>query len=97
MIRIANIINNNGRPSPNQFAIATDKARYFQSFDTVICVKNGNGVFLHKNWDCSNVTAKHLYIFLTKHVFFYAVDRKTVLNHIKNGYIKITDKEIEID
>lgn len=97
-IRISNIINNNGNASPNQFVVHTDNGTYFQSFDTVIAVKRRDGVFLDRTALLqSNVTIKHLYIFLTKHVFFYEVDRKLIQNHLAKGYIKYADNGIEID
>lgn len=97
-IRISNIINNNGNTSPNQFVVRTTNGVYFQSFDTVIAVKNKDGVFLDRTALLqSNVTIKHLYIFLTKYIFFYEVDRKLITNHLAKGIIKYADKGIEID
>lgn len=97
MIRISNIVNHNGNASANQFVVITSNGSYYQSYDEVIAVKNKDGVFITQKWDSSKTTAKHLYIFLTKHVFGYEIDKQTVLNHLQQGYIKYASGTIEIE
>ena len=50
----------------NQFIMNNDKKIIFQSYDSIIAVidkKTGKIVF-GKDWDFSNTTRKHLYLFL---------------------------------
>lgn len=50
----------------NQFIMNDDKKIVFQSYDSIIAVidkKTGKIVF-GKDWDFSNTTRKHLYLFL---------------------------------
>jgi len=57
-----------GRAVPNQFILSIDKDVYFQSYETLIVKKCGNGdVVLDKNnWDYSATTARYRNEFLGK-------------------------------
>jgi hypothetical protein len=83
---VSNIINDNGNAASNQFIINTPKATYFQSYDSVVAKideKRGN-LILSDNWDYSNTTRKHLYIFLRMHGFCHLCSAKDMRNAIKN-------------
>lgn len=66
MLKISQLINDNGNPASNQFIIEIGKGYVFQSYDSVIAFadKNENKVYITKKWDFSNTTRKHFYIFL---------------------------------
>lgn len=65
---VRNIINNRDNAAVNQFEIVTNKATYFQSYNSVVAKIDRNGkVILSSYWDYSNTTMKHLYIFLRDH------------------------------
>ena len=50
----------------NQFTIENEKGIYFQSYDSIIALKDKKGnIFLDKQcWDYSKTTVKHLCLFL---------------------------------
>ena len=53
---------------PNQFLIVTPDAHYFQSYETLIAMRDNEGnVYLDKNcWDYSTTTGKYRNIFLNE-------------------------------
>ena len=50
----------------NQFIMEDDKKIIFQSYDSIIAIynKKKETIILGKNWNYSNTTRKHLYIFI---------------------------------
>lgn len=84
---IKQLINSNGNPAANQFVVATSNGVYFQSYNSVVAkIDNSGNLILSNNWDYSNTTRKHLYIFLWQQGFPYrkAADIRAA---IKEGYI----------
>lgn len=89
----------------NQFVITTPKATYFQSYESVVAKYDHktNTLFVNKDWDYSNTTRKHLYIFVCEYCIVPYVaseleysknKRKTMLKLIKEKVIKI-DKKLD--
>lgn len=88
-MRVQNIINSNGNRVANQFVISNSRGVLFQSYNSPICqiTKKGN-VYLTEDWDYSNTTRKHLYIFLRDNG--YEIEsRKDVLRNIKTGAFRM--------
>ena len=81
------LINDNGNPAANQFVIRTKKATYFQSYNSVVCKLDGINIILSNNWDYSNTTRKHLYIFLRQNGYYNLSRAKEVRNAIKDGWV----------
>lgn len=81
---VRNLINDNGNAAANQFIINTPKATYFQSYQSVVAKidKNGN-LILSRNWDYSNTTIKHLYIFLRMYGYRHLCSKKDMRKAIK--------------
>ena len=84
---VKQLINDNGNPAANQFVIRTKKATYFQSYNSVVCKLDGINVILSSNWDYSNTTRKHLYIFLRQNGYYSLSSAKDVRNAIKDGWV----------
>jgi hypothetical protein len=55
-----------GSPVANQFIIYTSKGRYFQSYDSIIALRNNNGKITLDEyyWDYSRTTSKYRNEFL---------------------------------
>ena len=54
-----------GAPVANQFIISTDEGLYFQSYRTLIALKQNGKVYLDENsWDYSRTTGKYRNRFL---------------------------------
>ena len=82
---VCNLINNNGNAVPNHFIIYTPKATYFQSYQSVVAkIDKNSNLILSENWDYSNTTRKHLYIFLRMYRYRYLCSAKDMRNAIKN-------------
>ena len=82
---VSNLINNNGNAVSNQFIIRTPKAVYFQSYRSVVAkIDKNNNVILSENWDYSNTTRKHLYIFLRMYGYRELCSSKDMRQAIKN-------------
>lgn len=60
----------------NQFLIDTMEYRYFQSYASLIACfnKNTHKLTLGCDWDYSNTTRKHLYIFIRDYCYFCSWD-----------------------
>lgn len=67
-MKVRNFVSSrSGRPVANQFIVSTQNGtEYFQSYDTVIAVRQGDGrIVLDANsWDYSNTTGKYRNQFL---------------------------------
>ena len=66
MIKVRNMINNNGNSIANQFEISTAEVLIFQSYNSIIAkIMNSGQVYLDENyWDYSTTTGKYRNIFL---------------------------------
>ena len=84
---VQQLINDNGNPAANQFIIKTKKATYFQSYDSVVCKLDGVNIVLSTNWDYSNTTRKHLYMFMRQNGYYNLSSAKEVRNAIKDGLV----------
>jgi len=71
---------------PNQFVISINSmGTYFQSYESIIAVKNPDGTFLDINkWDYSVTTGKYRNKFLGE-------DKKTTEKKIESGEYKLID------
>ena len=58
----------------NQFIINHNEMIYFQSYDSLIASYNTNTqkLIIGCDWDYSNTTRKHLYIFMSEYCFIYS-------------------------
>lgn len=87
---ISQLINSRGNPAMNQFVINSNNKTVFQSYESIICVKDQGKTFLNsEKYQYSKTTSKHLNIFL-------GIDSKTLKNNVKTGlYSVISESEIE--
>ena len=82
---VCNLINDKGNAVPNHFIIYTPKATYFQSYQSVVAkIDKNSNLILSENWDYSNTTRKHLYIFLRMYGYRYLCSAKNMRNAIKD-------------
>lgn len=86
---VRQLINDNGNPAANQFIIKTKKATYFQSYDSVVCKLDGVNIVLSTNWDYSNTTRKHLYMFMRKNGYYNLSSAKEVRKAISEGRVTL--------
>jgi len=80
---VKQLINDNGNPAANQFILKTKKATYFQSYESVVCKLDGNNIVLSDDWDYSNTTRKHLYMFLRQNGYYNLSSAKDIRKAIK--------------
>jgi hypothetical protein len=76
-----------GKPIANQFVVTVDNMEIFQSYKTVIAVRNGNNpevVLLDYNYSYSPTTSKYLYQFL-------GFKKDTINKKVQNNSIRIMD------
>lgn len=84
----------------NQFIIIDNKKDevWFQSYESTIAkVDNENKLTLFENWDYSNTTRKHLYLFINSYCSYrFACElneaknkRQFILKAIRDGVVKI--------
>lgn len=86
---IQQLINDNGNPAANQFIIKTKKATYFQSYNSVVCKLYGVNIVLSTNWDYSNTTRKHLYMFMRQNGYYNLSSAKEVRKAISEGRVTL--------
>lgn len=86
---VQQLINDNGNPAANQFIIKTKKATYFQSYDSVVCKLDGVNIVLSTNWDYSNTTRKHLYMFMRQNSYYNLSSAKEVRKAISEGRVTL--------
>lgn len=85
---VKNIINDNGNAAANQFVINTKKGDYFQSYQSVVAkIDSKDNLILSENWDYSNTTRKHLYIFLRTHGYRHLQTAKDIRKAIKDNEV----------
>ena len=85
---VRNLINDRGNYVANQFVIKTTNGTYFQSYNSVVAkVDNKGNLFLSQDWDYSNTTRKHLYIFLRNYGFHDYCTAKDMRKAIKDGEV----------
>lgn len=86
---VRQLINDNGNPTANQFVIKTKKAKYFQSYNSVVCKLDGINIVLSTDWDYSNTTRKYLYTFLRQNGYYNLSSAKEVRKAIKDGWVTL--------
>lgn len=92
-MRVYQLINDNNNPAANQFVIEHEGKTYFQSYDTLIAVKDGDNITISEDWDYSNTTRKHFYIFLRDYCGACGTLRKKDIEYeIAQGNYKLVDK-----
>lgn len=84
---VSQLINDNGNAAANQIVIKTAKAVYFQSYDSVVCKLDGINIVLSSDWDYSNTTRKHLYIFLRQNGYYSLSSAKDIRKAIEKGVV----------
>lgn len=73
----------------NQFIIDHKRKKYFQSYDSLICIfdeynKKGKHLILIDNmWDYSNTTRKHFKLFINEYTYFRYQDKKSWLRFLE--------------
>lgn len=84
-INVSNMIGARGNEVVNQFEIRVGNATYFQSYRSIIAVKQAGTVTLDEYyWNYSTTTGKYRNIFLNE-------DRKTTEAKIKSGEYKLAN------
>lgn len=86
---VQQLINDNGNPAANQFIIKTKKATYFQSYDSVVRKLDGVNIVLSTNWEYSNTTRKHLYMFMRQNGYYNLSSAKEVRKAISEGRVTL--------
>ena len=86
---VRQLINDNGNPAANQFIIKTKKATYFQSYDSVVCKLDGVNIVLSTDWDYSNTTRKHLYMFMRQNGYYSLSSAKEVRKAISERRVTL--------
>ena len=83
-MKVSNLISKSGNNVANQFEILTDKARFFQSYNSIIAkVDNDNNITLDSHyWDYSRTTSKYRNMFLN-------MSTDDIKKDIKLGNIKL--------
>lgn len=82
---MSNMQSNRGNDIPNQFIIETNDSVIFQSYSSIIAVKENGFLFLDENkWDYSNTTGKYRNQFL-------GMNKKQTEELIESGSIKLVD------
>lgn len=81
-MKVKNMISDKtGRAISNQFIIEDNSKTYFQSYETIIALKEGGRIIIDDNAEnYSRTTSKYLYKFLN-------TDRKRLLADVKAGRI----------
>lgn len=86
----------------NQFILRgsdENEGTIFQSYNSIICVVNNMGIKFGRNWDYSQTTLKHLYLFLQEYcwrnIWSKIEDsknkRKALQKMIDNGELEYDD------
>lgn len=90
---VRNVISvRSNRAVANQFIIKTEKATYFQSYNSLIAkIDNTSGtITLSSRWDYSKTTRKYLYQFLDSYGY-EGMYKDKVKKYIKEGEFKYVD------
>ena len=64
-MKVENMVSSRGNYVPNQFIITDDGREIFQSYETIIAIKDKGKIILDNDaLDYSRTTSKYLYLFL---------------------------------
>ena len=86
-MHVKNMLSSHGNKIPNQFIIEDGQKEYFQSYKSIIALKDWKKGVIYLDsfyWNYSNTTSKYRNIFLNEKI---AATRKK----IKSGEYKLTD------
>lgn len=78
----------------NQFRIYGEGENSLQSYDSLVCTINDLEIILGRDWDYSNTTSKHVYLFLEDYgdINFYGIkNKRQYINRL------IAEKKIRYD
>lgn len=95
MINISQLINDNNNPAVNQFIIEVNKGVVFQSYGSIIAFydKSNSKVYLTEDWDYSNTTRKHFFIFLRDYCKAYGnIRKKDIEYELKQGKYELVSE-----
>ena len=86
-MKVSNMYSNNGNQVPNQFVIDNGNKTIFQSYKTIVAVKENGKVTLDSNaLEYSNTTLKYLKQFLNT-----SDSKKQLQAKIENGFYQVED------
>ena len=94
MVKVEQLVNDNGNPSNNQVVVTNNKVRIFYSYGTPICKRNlkTNVLTIGKKYRYSKTTMKHLCIYLRDYEDRYIDSIKDVDKLIEQGVFKYTKR-----
>lgn len=86
-MKISNMCGNNGNQVPNQFIIDSGNKTIFQSYQTIVAIKENGKVTLDSNaLEYSNTTLKYLKQFLNTNE-----SKKSLYAKIESGFYQVED------
>ena len=86
-MKVSNMYSNNGKQVPNQFIIDNGNKTIFQSYKTIVAVKENGKVTLDSNaLEYSNTTLKYLKQFLNTNE-----SKKSLYAKIESGFYQVED------
>ena len=86
-MKVSNMYSNNGNQVPNQFIIDNGNKTIFQSYKTIVAVKENGKVTLDSNaLEYSNTTLKYLKQFLNTNE-----SKKSLYAKIESGFYQVED------
>ena len=86
-MKVSNMYSNNGNQVPNQFIIESGNKTVFQSYKTIVAVKENGKVTLDSNaLGYSNTTLKYLKQFLNTNE-----SKKSLYKKIESGFYNTSD------
>ena len=86
-MKVSNMYSNNGKQVPNQFIIDNGNKTLFQSYKTIVAVKENGKVTLDSNaLEYSNTTLKYLKQFLNTNE-----SKKSLYEKIESGFYQVED------
>ena len=86
-MKVSNMYSNNGNQVPNQFVIDSGNKTIFQSYKTIVAVKENGEVTLDSNaLEYSNTTLKYLKQFLNTNE-----SKKSLYAKIESGFYNTSD------
>lgn len=93
-MKVWNLVNDNNNAAPNQFVFDVPNGYAFQSYKSMIAFYdlNTGKVYITKDWEYSNTTRKHFYMFLRDYCGACGQIRKNdVLYEIEQGNYVLVD------
>ena len=86
-MKVSNMYSNNGNQVPNQFIIDNGNKTLFQSYKTIVAVKENGKITLDSNaLEYSNTTLKYLKQFLNT-----SESKKSLYAKIESGFYQVED------